>query len=349
MNHTTSSFSKSNLQNIKNIFEEKTGVALSTQTSRPARVFFSKRLAALATAIIICVTLCVPALAANIPGAYEFLYAVSPTAAQLFKPVRLACEDNGIRMEVLSTYIHESTAEIYVSIQDLAGNRIDETTDLFDSYTINTPFSCTSSCSNISYDKENKTATFLIRIEQWGTKQIEGDKITFMIRSFLSNKQKFSGPLPELDLGLVSHNPSTQIPAEIRGGGGEQFLNISENFLALLPDALQYVPVNGVTITGLGFIDGTLHVQVKYSNILETDNHGSIYFEDAAGKRINCIATVSFWDTGRVNSFNEYIFDITPSDLNNLTLYGEFTTCDTLTKGNWEITFPLEQTPIPQS
>jgi len=35
-------------------------------------------------------------------------------------------------------------------------------------------------------------------------------------------------------------------------------------------------PVDGVTLTGIGYVDGRLHVQAYYADILKTDNHGSI-------------------------------------------------------------------------
>ena len=36
-------------------------------------------------------------------------------------------------MEVISINIHENEAQIYITMQDLIGDRIDETTDLNDS------------------------------------------------------------------------------------------------------------------------------------------------------------------------------------------------------------------------
>ena len=39
-------------------------------------------------------------------------------------------------MEVEAVYVHADTAEIYLSMQDLTEERIDETVDLFDSYSI---------------------------------------------------------------------------------------------------------------------------------------------------------------------------------------------------------------------
>ena len=96
----------------------------------------------------------------------------------------MSCEDNGIKFEVISAYVEGNEAKIFISVQDIDGDRIDETTDLFDNFSINTPFDCSSSCENISYDTETKTATFLISISQWNEKDIIGEKITFCVRRF---------------------------------------------------------------------------------------------------------------------------------------------------------------------
>ena len=116
---------------------------------------------AMVASLLLVFTMSVPALAAADFGpAYNLLYKVSPAIAQKLKPVSMSCEDNGIKFEVISAYVEGNEAKIFISVQDIDGDRIDETTDLFDNFSINTPFDCSSSCENISYDTETKTATF---------------------------------------------------------------------------------------------------------------------------------------------------------------------------------------------
>lgn len=110
--------------------------------------------------------------------AYEFLYTLSPSVAQKLKPVSMISEDNGIKIEVISAYVESGEAKILISVQDLEEDRIDETTDLFDSFSINTSFDCSSSCENIKYDAETKQP-FLISISQWDKYDIADEKITF--------------------------------------------------------------------------------------------------------------------------------------------------------------------------
>jgi len=347
MNHNAALFRRANLRGIKRIFEQKTGVSLKhgrfscrAQGEKISRPVFRK----IASALVVFIALCVPvsALAAGVPAAYDLLYAISPAAAQRLRPVRLSCESDGIRMEVLSAYIHADTAEICVSMRDLIGDRVDETTDLFDSYDIGTPFSCSATCTRAGYDKATRTATFLIRVTQWGDQPIDGAKITFRVKSFLSGKRTFDGALPDADLSKASLAPDTRQPADIRGISGKRHTDFHEaEFAALVPSGEPYSPTDGMAITALGYIAGGLHVQVRYENILETDNHGTIYLQNSAGETIESAMCVSFWDTARKSSYDEHVFDIAPEELEGYILHGNFVTSDTLIQGDWAVTFPL--------
>ncbi len=303
-----------------------------------------KRAIALVAAIILCITICVPVLAATVDPIYLMVYHVSPSLAQMLKPVQLSCEDNGIKMKVLSAAVYENEAAIYISLQDMTDqNRIDETTDLFDSYRINRAFDSSASCSRVAFDEKSGIATFLINISQWNGKKIDGDKITFYFTEFLSNKSNFEGELTELDLSSVTEAKETQVPEYFRGGGGKELDYESRFDLKYLVavDRGLFSPVDGVTITNIGFIDGKLHVQLYFENILSFDNHGYIEMRDKDGNSAKSYH-FSFWDDKKIGSYEEIIYDISPEDIESYTAFGYFVTCKSLTKGHWQVTFPLE-------
>ena len=159
-----------------------------------------KRMIVIAAAIILCITVTVPVLAATVNPIYELVYKISPGLAQMMKPVQMSCEDNGIKMEVMSASVYENEAAVYLSLEDMTDqNRIDETTDLFDSYSINQGFTSFSTCSYVSFDKETGKATFLIYITRADGNKIEGNKITFDFTEFLSKKSHYDGRMWELD------------------------------------------------------------------------------------------------------------------------------------------------------
>ncbi len=302
-----------------------------------------KRAVALIAAVILCITISVPALAATVDPVYQMVYRISPPLAQMWKPVQLSCENNGIRMEVLSAAVYENEAAIYIALQDMTEqDRIDETTDLFDSYHINRAFDSSASCSMVSFDEDTKTATFLISISQWGNREIGGEKITFWFTEFLSNKSQFEGELTGLDLLAVTEATATQTPEAFRGGGkGFDYESRYEQNCLIPVEGGILSPVDGVTITNIGFVDDKLHVQLYYEDILSYDNHGYIRMIDKDGNPADSVH-FSFWDEQKVGSFEEIIYDISPEDIGNYKAYGYFVTCKNLTEGYWQVTFPLD-------
>lgn len=295
-------------------------------------------------AVVLCFTLSFTVLAATTNPFYIMLYNISPTVAQVIKPVNLSCTDNGIKMEVLSAAIYENEAAIYVSLQDLTDeNRIDGTTDLFDSYRINRSFDSSASCNRVSFDEESKTAIFLITVSQWNNKKIGGDKITFYFTQFLSNKNIFEGELTNLDLKSVGKAEKTQNPTDFCGGGGKDFDYESLPYLDYLVPIEGGVlsPVDGVEITNIGFIDNKLHIQLYFDKNLMYDNHGYIDMLDSAGNRAENFCA-SFWNDDKTGAYSEFIYDITPEEISNYRARGNLVTCKSLHKGNWQVTFPLE-------
>ena len=102
-------------------------------------------------------------------------------------------------------------------------------------------------------------------------------------------------------------------------------------------------PIAEVDITAMGYVDGKLHIQVKYEDSLETDNHGYIYFKNDKGEEIHCIANIAFsTDSEHQERYVEYVYDLSDVDLTQYKVYGYFVTSDTHIEGNWSVTFPLE-------
>lgn len=296
--------------------------------------------------LTICIFTTLPILATRIPSVYELMYHLSPNVAQFFMPVQKSCEDNGIKLEVVATYIHEDKAEIYITMQDLIGDRIDETTDLYDSYSINRPFNSSATCQLVGYEDTTKTATFLISMTEWGNKNITGDKITFSVREFISGKHVYDHIPLDIDLSTIKVASKTK-EVEIIGGGGtfEKFLSDEYTSNVLLPSQPMNFPVEGIDFTGIGYVDDMLHIQIGVTNPLNKDNHGFFNLKNKKGNEIKCDYNVAFThtsDDGERIDYMEYVFDIPQAELEQYSLLGDFVTSGLFTKGNWQVTFPLE-------
>jgi len=304
-----------------------------------------RRVAVALAVVIVCVFAGMPIMAANVPIIYNLMYLVSPATAQFFMPIQMSSESNGVRMEVVSTYIHDNIAEIYITLQDLTGNRVDATTDLFDSYSINRPFDSSAFCQRVGFDEETKTATFLIHITEWGEHNIEGDKITFSLRSFISDKKAFRDMPTDIPLDNLADNAPAKDVGFIGGGGDFDFwANDTATVLDVTGNLL--TPVDGIDVTGIGYIDGKFHVQVSFVKDMRSDNHGFVFLKDENGITVESDYAIAFGDTFSsdktegIQHYN-YVFSVPKSEISNFRLYGSFFTSGNFTEGNWRVTFPL--------
>ncbi len=154
-------------------------------------------------------------------------------------------------------------------------------------------------------------------------------------------------------MGTIKEADSMPVPA-IRGWSGSptdqddhQAVTDKVHRMRVLntQSSLEIPIVDGVTLTGIGMIDGALHVQIRYADIRHTDNHGFLTLSDHNG---NCYADTGLPEIGSVSwfgenhdSWEEYIFEQYPENLSEATLQGTFTTASPATEGNWHVTFPL--------
>lgn len=303
----------------------------------PARRLHRLPIALLAA--LICMVTAVSALAAaDVDVAYRFLYAISPAAAQQLKPVRLSCEDSGIELEVVSADVQGDTARIYLSLRDLQGDRVDESCDLFDSYQINAPFATSGGCSLARFDPETRTAYFLVEISSIDGRAISGEKLTFSLSCFLSGRREYDAPLP-LSAADAQPNPPLQTEVSIRGYDSA---DVDPAVLKLLQPGTLLSPIDGVAVTGMGWVDGQLHIQTHYADIRDTDAHGWVYLLGGDGQVIESAYSVDFWDADGRGSYAEQIFAVSPEELNDLTLHACFTTSSRITRGDWQLTFAAE-------
>lgn len=296
-----------------------------------------------AACICLCLFCLVPAFATTASGfGYELLYAISPGIAQRLKPVNISCVDKGIEMNVVAAEIKGEKANILVSMRDTIGARLDETTDLFDSYDIHTPYDQMGGCSLVDYDKETNTATFMLEIEQLHHVLIPGDKITFSVGQLLSLKKHSDFRLEQIDIQSLPVITRFVEEPDIRGGSGENFDNASIPRLLSPDDGNSISLMDGVTLTGYGLIDDELHIQIRYDDIFKTDNNGYVYLKKPDGTISYGKESIAFWDSDQVNSYEEYVFKLPSGEKNGYEIWGEFWTCNNgPINGNWQVTFPI--------
>ncbi|MBQ8974629.1 MAG: DUF4179 domain-containing protein, partial [Oscillospiraceae bacterium] len=305
-----------------------------------ARRFRFKPVVAAAAVIAVLVGL-TPVMAANNESVNDALYMVAPTLAQNLKPVNMSCEDNGIRMEVISCDIEGDTANVLISLTDLEGDRVDATTDLYDSYTIRTPRGMIGHCERVSYDGQSGTCTFLTTLESMDGKDlVTGGKVTFSVREFLSGGRRLENVSVPLELDVLPQYDEAQSNLEYvtvpldgsnvkytfgkaktddMGGMTVSFMNdfdvnggsftdeASTEAVLMFPKDELYSPAQNITVTNAAVIDGKLHVQVRTDSKRELDTHGYVYLRLPGGEILDSRESFSFrykgskMDDGKLN------------------------------------------------
>lgn len=311
---------------------------------------------AVAAAFLLAVNISLPVLAATFPTIYELMYLVSPAVAQFYQPVQMADEYDGIRMEVVAAYIHEETAEVYITLQDLEGDRLDETTDLYDSYSIHLPYSAIGSCQKVGYDPEIRTLTYLITVTQEEGRKLEGEKLTFSVGGYLSHKQNYENIEIPMDLTQVTDAQYQYVDSPAKGSTLTGYSGIvtemsetgtgTQGYPVLVPQpANPEFPVEGVNLTGIGYIDGKLHIQYAVENPLENDNHGFFLLQNEEGETIEEVGSVSFREGTGENriDYRDSVFAVPQEELQNYRLYGDFVISEGFHEGNWQVTFPIKE------
>lgn len=287
------------------------------------------------------VLLATPALAAQTETGYQLLYALSPASAQFFQPVQRSCTDNGVTLEVASVHVEGDTAQAYISLR---GDTVDANCDLFDSYRFHLPFDQTGHCERAGFDPETHTVFFLVTTQTMnGSKIPIGGKMTFSLDCFLSGKQALEGAA--VPLNLADHAQEGKTTGDFFRTGGSGNLELAEALSALRPGAILAEPAPGLSVTAAGYADSLFHVQLCQGDARERDNHGWLWLENDAGERLDPSASAYFTNQAEGDTrldYQEFVFDISPEDLGNYALHGDFYTASARIDGNWRITFPLE-------
>jgi len=291
--------------------------------------------------VVLCMAITIPVLAANVPAVHQILFTFSPGIAQFIMPERVSHENNGIAMEVVSADINDNIAEIYISLQDLTGNRIDATTCLVDSFSINSRSRLSSSgILTVGFDGEANTITYKIIINDYDN--INTDKITFTVRHFISGRRTYDMIPISVDFSGVSDTPDVMRMSDEYGSGFNNYDYDNRGMpIVLVPSFSLSFGVDGFEITGMGYIDNMLHIQMSVRN--PSYNFGELYFKDSDGNVIGQLHGFGFGEyfNGEVIWFNEMVFDIPKTELSNYDIYGYFVAGGAFTEGPWQVTFPL--------
>jgi len=270
----------------------------------------------------------------------NLLWQISPEIAALLEPIESTVEHDGIKMEIVSAMQDEDMAVVYVTMQDVEGNRIDETLDIYD-YHMSKGRSFT--VERIGFDPTTKTA--FVRFMSFNGSNT--DKFKLKIRSFLSDKSVLEDVTFPLDLQDVEKQQTEILPDDtIRGSGGAS----PEGDVYVLPAGklnIQTQLYDRMRITNIGLHNDKLYVQTEWpvNNAIE---HGEFYLVNPTGQKILPTVNYSYGrdEQGKpiyAYNYEENIFNVKDINVAEYALQATIHTVGQYVEGNWEASFKLEE------
>lgn len=370
------------MKNYKNIFEniqpsenliEQT-IEKATKSTKIAKSTLIKPAFAYICVILLFL---MPVVANEIDRIYRIMTLVSPEIAKDFTPIEqsnvqldddyiadfedftptnepIYVENNDIRLEIVSINIENNVAKLYITLQDLKGNRIDETINL-EKFSIDGIETSALGSEFLGFNQGQ--ATFMITITDFENENILNsttEQINFSITEFTTmstswgKDEKFYVDVNISD--IISQKSDTKEVFLVGASGyyiehtGKEVF--SEPCLVLNPNI---TPVSigdfNVEIIACSYIDEKLHIQTREMiNNDYNESYSYLYLQkNEQNEDINAIYAVSFADFSENYKFLEYVFDLPFSELHEHKILA-FGMSDSQTfLGNLSVSFNLTE------
>lgn len=284
---------------------------------------------------------------------WEYRQSYSESIGTELKPVDLACEQNGVRMEINCALLKDNHSWIIFSLQDLEGkNRFDDEESV--SYYLRSTIGTDGQCETrqLFVDRVHQKAAYIWEADCEQISSPANDMVTFSLPEMVLRERKTVDLLPWLK---IHRDPveGIQAPHPLR----------SEYTQAAVPDNLKVldytnpldIPMTrdgGLLLTGIGWIDGQLHVQFHTPENRMHHTETSSYadwdywiYNNRLGSYMNLETDFSpvVWDTSPdgLSAWKEYVSDVSPDEMDSMQLILDITHSTEALAGPWEVTLPL--------
>ncbi|MGX6969675.1 DUF4179 domain-containing protein [Vagococcus bubulae] len=264
-------------------------------------------------------------------------------------------EDQGLKLTAKNTFRDGNTTYVLMELQDLTGDRLSEDTSISDWSMLNG-----GNTQVINYDKKTKTAMLLVSSVSWEEHKDTG----FILKQFESHIKEMRNTVSvDWKKDLATNVKWKKYDGKNGVGGGSvddsilEKLNVNyeELYSEYLPNkrlSIPLIPDEDYFIENMAYKDGLLHILVKWPNIkgynfLNLDFQPKDASKEMPEKNGNevwpYIASYSAYntethsdETGR-SDYEEFVFDIKESELQNYDLTVEAAKTQTVVSGNWAI------------
>ena len=244
----------------------------------------------IAIALILVISMAT-ALAAFNEDINRLLYQWWPEAARALRPVNLSTEEAGIRLEVLSASVSDNNMLVTFSLTDLTGDRINENTQCDGSLLGDVCLSASGETDLLSYDPDTHQAIFAgyteytpqpdsvinissnnLYLDIIGISTPEITEI-YNLLPLMDGKDYTVEAVPCPSQGLFQTGYVTDVDSIPEKREYPPILN---------PERSLEIPLaDGFTLSGIGWIDGIMHVQIHMPHCVKefsTEHSASIMY-----------------------------------------------------------------------
>ena len=277
------------------------------------------------------------------------------------QPVQLTCTSQDITMTVQDASMVDDTLAVYLTLEDVSGqDRLAEGADFYHSYQVNKPdgtYETFYRYQSLGYDEESGTYGFLVTITPTNENKehmfVSGQAYTLSVGQLLLAQRKQQLTLSPDWSSLPQEPECIQRDYYLREAvdNYRRPVHISDHEAEVLLAGSWEMPLaDGFAITAAGFLDNGLHLQMCYpernpdfdsGNLVLVMPDGSVIGNALGQADADSYCCVGFYDEYRYY-YKEYIFDVSPEELEGASLRGAFTSGGYLLDGGWEVSFCLE-------
>lgn len=287
-----------------------------------------------------------------------FLELRYPGLLEELKPVNLNCEKEGIRAEVIYALIKDQKLYVVYSLQDLEGDRIK---DNLNTYYLDNLGGTGLYSMRLDWDEtEEHKATFLKVYDIPEPVQPDGKLVVNLI-GLMTEEYTTVDLLPLLKKygkTVEGVDKPEDIRAETWDWPATSFDNVD---LSKYPTILDYIqPLDEtlcgpVSLTGIGWIDNKLHVQIHnpdettctmgnttYPSWMGSPRLAITEGEESKTPKYDILSWGAF-SNGQTawKKYAEYVWEITPDDMDHLELKADISHFQKISDATWEIEIPI--------
>ncbi|WP_125115240.1 hypothetical protein [Agathobaculum sp. Marseille-P7918] len=288
----------------------------------------------IAVALVAAVALGGTAAALQATGQLPALYTA---VSRFLSPVKQACTEQGITMQVESAYLEGHTACVVFTVQDTQGDRLAADDLLLDGYRIDGWTMGSGSYRLLDWDEKTQTATFFAEFSVLNRTLDAAEPLTFSVDTLTPVLSSYDGE--KLPVSLSNLPGSAAVQSHVLSDcflpdGGEA----PESYAFLAPQTPLWQSEDGLFSVSAVYQNGQLHLQLRTE---QADGaNGILELLDADGQPVAAHASYSYSDSGLY--CREAIYAIQPDVLSGCTpvLYGSVD--GTAIQGGWRVTFQLD-------